>query len=130
MVEDSAGNLAIASVYLEGQGAVIKFERRGVNVPDLILRNMPIDVILMDLMLPKNTNGFDIVDQIRQVPALRAIPIVVVSAADPDKAMPIARRKGLAGFICKPLTPQLAYHIAQVLTGKQVWIGDSGLMFS
>ena len=91
---------------------------------------MPIDVILMDLMLPKNGNGFDIVDQIRQVPELRPIPIVVVSAADPDTAMPIARQKGLAGFISKPLTPKITYYVAEVLKGKQVWIGDTGLTFS
>ncbi len=130
IIEDNVGNLAIASVYLEGQGAIVKFERRGLNVPEMISKHMPIDVILVDLMLPKNANGFDIVDQIRQIPELRSIPIVVVSAADPDMAMPIARQKGLAGFISKPLTPQIAYFVAEVLKGKQVWIGDGGFMFS
>ncbi len=128
IVEDSAGNLAIASVYLEGQGAIIKFERRGINVPEMIARHLPIDVILMDLMLPRNANGFEIADEIRQVPELKNIPIIVVSAADPDRAMPIARQKGLAGFVSKPLTPQITYYVAEVLKGKQVWIGDSGLI--
>jgi CheY-like chemotaxis protein len=130
IVEDNAGNLAIASVYLEGQSTIVKFERRGLNVPAMISKYMPIDVILMDLLLPKSGNGFDIVDQIRRVPELKSIPIVVVSAADPDRAMPIARQKGLAGFISKPVTPQIAYYVAEVLKGKQVRIGDSGFMFS
>ena len=130
IIEDNAGNLAIASIYLEGQGATVRFERRGTNVPDLIAKQMPIDVILMDLMLPNNASGFDIIDQIRQVPELKPIPIVIVSASDPDKAMPIARQKGLSGFISKPVTPQIAYHVADVLRGKHVWIGDSGFMFS
>ena len=130
MIEDNAGNLAIASIYLESQGAIVRFERRGANAPDLIARQMPIDVILMDLMLPNNAHGFEIVDQIRQVPELKPIPIVIVSASDPDTAMPIARQKGLAGFISKPVTPLIAHHIAEVLRGKQVWIGDSGLLFS
>ncbi len=130
VVEDSAGNLAVVRVYLEAQGAIIKFERRGINVPEMIFKQLPIDVILMDLMLPNRASGFDVVDQIQQVPELKSIPIVIVSAADPDRAMPIARQKGLAGFISKPVTPQLAYYIGEVLNGKQVWIGDSNFLFS
>src|SRR5438874_13559019 len=87
IVEDNTGNLAIASIYLENQGAKIKFERRGVRTPEAILQQMPIDLILTDLMLPNGISGFDIFDQIRQVPVLAAIPVVVVSSADPDTAM-------------------------------------------
>lgn len=129
IVEDNAGNLAIASIYLEGQGATVRFERRGDNVPKIILAQMPIDIILMDLMLPRNVSGFGVVDQIREIPELRMIPIVAVSAADPDRAMPVARQKGLAGFICKPVTPLIAQHIAKVLDGKQVWVADSDHSF-
>jgi two-component system chemotaxis sensor kinase CheA len=127
IIEDNAGNLAIASAYLESQGAIIRFERRGVNTPQVIVSQLPIDLILTDLMLPKNASGFDVIDQIRQVPDLAQIPVVAVSAADPDVAMPIARQKGFAGFISKPITPRIMHYVADVLNGKQVWIGDSGL---
>jgi len=130
IVEDNPGNLAIALIYLERQGAIVKFERRGIKVPEIISTQMPIDVILLDLMLPKNANGFDVVDQIRQFPELKSIPMIMVSAADPDAAMPVARQKGLAGFISKPVTPQIAFYVAEVLRGKPVWMGDSGFMFS
>lgn len=129
IIEDNAGNLAIASIYLENQGATIKFERRGVNTPQAILSQLPIDLILTDLMLPKGVSGFDVFDKIRQVPELANIPVVAVSAADPDTAMPIARQKGLAGFICKPITPQIIQYVSEVLNGKQVWIADSGSMY-
>jgi CheY-like chemotaxis protein len=127
IIEDNAGNLAIASTYLEWEGAKLKFERYGVNTPNTILNNMPIDIILTDLMLPKNISGFDVCDQIRQIPELAQIPILVISAADPDVAMPIARQKGLAGFISKPITPRITQYVADVLDGKPVWIGDSGI---
>lgn len=128
IIEDNAGNLAIASIYLENQGAKIKFERRGVNTPQAILKALPIDLILTDLMLPKGISGFDVFDQIRQIPELANIPVVAVSAADPDVAMATARKKGFAGYISKPITPQIVLHIADILDGKQVWVGDSGLM--
>ena len=129
IVEDNAGNLTIASIYLENQGAKIKFERRGANTPQVILKELPIDLILTDLMLPKGVSGFDIFDQIRQVPELKHIPVAAISAADPDIAMPIARSKGFAGFISKPITPLIIQHVADLLDGKQVWIGDSGMLF-
>jgi CheY-like chemotaxis protein len=127
ILEDNAGNLAIATVYLESQGAIVKFERRGVNTAQLIMNHLPIDLILTDLMLPKNASGFDVIDQIRQVPELAKIPVVAVSAADPDVAMPIARKKGFAGFISKPITPRIIQYVADALSGKQVWIADSNL---
>jgi CheY-like chemotaxis protein len=130
IIEDNAGNLAIASIYLENQGATIKFERRGVNTAQAILSQLPIDLILTDLNLPKGISGFDIFDKIRQIPELINIPVVAVSAADPDIAMPIARKKGLAGFISKPITPHIIQYVSEVLNGKQVWIADSGSMFS
>jgi CheY-like chemotaxis protein len=127
IVEDNTGNLAIASIYLENQGAKIKFERRGLRTPEAILQQMPIDLILTDLMLPNGVSGFDIFDQIRQVPVLAAIPVVAVSSADPDTAMAKARQKGMSGYISKPISPRIAQYLAEVLAGKQVWIGDSSL---
>ncbi len=127
IVEDNAGNLAIASIYLERQGAKISFSRRGENVSQTILRYLPIDLILTDLMLPDNVSGFDVFNQIRQVPELAHIPIVAVSAADPDTAMPKARQMGFAGYISKPITPLIVQYVVRAVSGKQVWIAESNM---
>ena len=66
IVEDDAGNLAVASVYLRQQGALVSYERWGRETAQAILAQMPIDIILMDLMFPNNVSGFDVFDQIRQ----------------------------------------------------------------
>src|SRR5258708_32039688 len=81
IVEDNVGNLAVASVYLEQDGARIKVERRGLKTAQAILRSLPIDIVLTDLMLPNSVSGFDIFDQIRAVPELATIPIVAVLAS-------------------------------------------------
>jgi CheY-like chemotaxis protein len=47
-------------------------------------------VILLDLMMPA-MNGWTFVDRVREVPALRDIPIVVVTAAGPHWGYPVAR---------------------------------------
>lgn len=130
IVEDNVGNLAVASVYLEQEGAKIKVERRGIKTAQAILRSLPVDIILTDLMLPNSVSGFDIFDQIRAIPELATIPVVAVSAADPDVAMPRARQKGFAGYIAKPITPRITAYVAAVLEGKPIWIADSDMLYS
>jgi CheY-like chemotaxis protein len=125
MIEDNTNNLAVAMAHLRSQGATVLYEKWGSGTPELIARALPIDVILLDLMLPNDVNGFDVFDEIQQVPDLAAILVVVISAVDPDVAMPKARQKGLAGFIAKPISVYIGKYIADVLGGKQVWIAES-----
>lgn len=124
IVEDDAGNLAVASVYLRQHGASVSHERWGRETAQAIVAQLPIDIILMDLMFPNNVSGFDIFDQIQQVKQLQNIPVVAVSAADPDSAMPKALAKGFFGFISKPISPRIVKHIAAVLEGKKVWAAE------
>ena len=129
IVEDDAGNLAIASVYLRQQGAIVLFERWGRETAQAIVPHLPIDVILMDLMFPNNISGFDVFTQIRAVPQLAHIPVVAVSAADPDSAMPKALAMGFSGFISKPVSPRISRHIAKVIDGKKVWAAEDSSGF-
>lgn len=125
IVEDDAGNLAIASHYLRQAGARIRFDRWGVDTPDNILKAMPVSVILMDLMFPQHISGFDVFQQIQQVAELRAVPVVAVSAMDPDIATPRAMQLGFAGFIAKPIAASIVRHVADVIHGKKVWVAVS-----
>ncbi len=127
IIEDNPGNLAVVSFYLEQEGAKIKVERYGVNTVEVLLKSLPIDLILTDLMLPQGVSGFDVYDRIREVPELRSIPVIALSAADPDAAMLTARAKGFAGFISKPVTRRITQHVTDVLNGKQIWVADPNM---
>ena len=120
IVEDNAGNLAIVSAHLRNAGASVFYERWGYETPKAIQRFLPID-----LMFPNNVTGFDVFDQIQAVPELSSIPIVVVSAADPDEAMPKARAKGFKGFISKPISISIVRYVNEVLNGVPVSIAES-----
>lgn len=122
IVEDNMGNLAIATFYLEQHGGAKTFSDRWVKrTPEIILGRLPIDVILMDLMFPNNVSGFDVFAQIKAVPALAHIPIVAVSASDPDRAVPRAMAAGFAGFISKPISDLISRQVADIIAGKRVW---------
>ena len=81
---------------------------------------------MLDLGLPRGLSGYDVFEKIKAEPELADISVVVVTAADPSIEMPIARNKGMQGFISKPLSyANFGKTIAAVLDGQQVW-GELG----
>ncbi len=122
-VEDDVKNKAIAQIILEQAGGVFAFDRWGNEATIGKLRAfMPIDVILLDLMLPQGVTGYDVFDAIRAQPEFACIPIVAVSAADASAEIPKTRAKGFAGFIGKPVSLQLfPQQLAEILDGGSVW---------
>jgi CheY-like chemotaxis protein len=82
----------------------------------------PVDLILLDLMLPNNVSGYDIFDRIGAFSDFAKVPIVAVSAADPGVAVPKVRAKGFAGFIAKPIEFEIfPSQIARILNNQPVW---------
>ncbi len=125
VVEDDAGNLAIVSHLLQHQGAVVHFDRWGSATIERLRVLQPIDMILVDLMLPRNISGYDIFDQVKAIPDLANIPIVAVTALDSNTEMNKARSKGFSGYLCKPFSfIDFPRHIAAILDGQQIWADD------
>lgn len=122
IVEDNLANRAITQMLLERHGASTAIERTGAQAVSKLQEFAPVDVILLDLMLPDGVSGFDIYDAIRQMDAFKAVPVVVVSASDPAETMPQARRKGFAGFISKPIDfNHFPEQIARIIEGEHIW---------
>lgn len=126
IVEDNLANRAIEQMLLERNGARTAIERWGKNTIERLQAFAPVDIIIMDLMLPDGVTGFDVTDEIRQNPDFADIPVVAVSASDPAETLPIAKRKGFSGFISKPIDFEyFPVQIARILNGEQIWVeGD------
>ena len=124
IIEDDATNLAIISSILRRNGATVSYDRWGRETIERIIKAMPIDIILLDLMLPNGVSGYDIFEQIKATPELNGLPVVAVSASDPGIEMNRARQKGLMGFISKPVDhKRFPHHIATIIEGTPFW-GD------
>ena len=83
---------------------------------------MPVDLIMLDLMLPRGVTGYEVFDAIRREPEFGHIPIAAVSAADPSVEMPKTREKGFAGFISKPISLRFfPNQVTELLKGGNVW---------
>jgi len=127
IVEDDMMNMAVNSAALRRSGATIIQDPWNTNTINELLQQLPIDIILLDLMLHHNINGYDIFDEIKAQPKLADIPIIVVSAADPTVEIPKAKEKGLAGFIGKPIRPYwFAKQIVSCMNGEPVWYVQDG----
>ena len=122
VLEDDVNNLAIISSILSRIGMTVYFDTWGRNTAVQIKKFMPIDIILLDMMLPNNVSGYDVFDAIRATPGLEEVPVVAVTAMDPGTEMAKARAKGFSGYIGKPIRSRtLARAIAAILNGQQVW---------
>lgn len=122
-IEDDLKNRSIVQAILEQAGARFSFERWGKDETLQRLHDFsPVDIILLDLMFPDHVSGYDIYARIRADSQFAAVPILIVSAADPAIEMPKARKLGLSGFIAKPIDFRLfPQQIADCLAGQAVW---------
>jgi two-component system cell cycle response regulator DivK len=125
IVEDDSRNRAVMLTILQQQGAKTSFDQWGQQTIERIKSHEKVDLILMDLMLPRGVTGYDVFAHLQEDVTLASIPVVVVSASDPALEMNKARKLGFSGFISKPIQYQsFAQTIAMVLEGKQVWIDE------
>jgi len=123
LVEDNPGNAAIIQMLLEQEGAkVLRGGRGGSETIALLQKYLPLDIVLLDLMLPQGLTGYDVFDAIRAQPGTQRIPIVAVSASVPADTIPHVRRKGFNGFIAKPVDFMLfGDQVRSIMEGKAVW---------
>jgi CheY-like chemotaxis protein len=123
IVEDDVSNMAVYSVALSSNGASVIQDPWNANTIDLIKRTMPVDIILLDLMLRRGVSGYDIFDAIKADPEIADIPVVAVSASDPEIEFPRAQNKGFTGFIGKPISLlNFPIQVAACINGEHLWL--------
>ena len=67
------------------------------------MRNDPPDLMILDVMLPKR-NGFEILKLLKSDPALRAIPVIVLTAKGQPQDRRMAEALGVEDFMTKPFS--------------------------
>ena len=75
-------------------------------------------IILLDLNMPR-MNGIEFLRELRGDPALRLIPVVVLTTSDEDRDKVEASQLNVAGYIVKPVT--LAHFIETMATLNKYW---------
>ncbi len=99
-VEDNAANLALVTKVLGHVGYEVEGAVTGEEGLECIQRDPP-DLVLLDLDLP-GIDGFEVVQTIKAIPALSAIPFIAISASVMKQERKMALDAGCFSFIEKP----------------------------
>lgn len=80
------------------------------------------DVVLLDLNLPI-LDGREVLVRLRENPATKDIPVVIVSTSDYDKDIEFGRTRGVRHYIIKPLAVDNVIEIFAALSGWSLIAG-------
>ena len=104
IAEDKAANRAVLQNMLEPLGFEIVMAENGQQEIELAQQLQP-DLILTDLVMPVKT-GFEAIAELRNLPQMQDIPIIVVSASVLDTDKEKSKLVGCQGFLSKPVDEQ------------------------
>ena len=141
VVEDDDDMRRGLALRLRSFGYDVVVAQDGVGAVSVARAERP-DLVLLDIGLPAG-NGLVVLERYANLPALCAIPVVVLTGQDPRTAEPAARRFHVAAFLRKPTgNDVLAETISRALQGETIpaqypagrpavdwssWGGPSGL---
>lgn len=81
----------------------LSFAKDGVAALDVLRQsNLQPDLILLDLKMPRMT-GREFLEVVKAEPALRRIPVVVLTSSDAPDDVDKAYRAGCNGYVTKPV---------------------------
>jgi len=101
MIEDNAPFVTALKMLLKLEGYEPRVAGSREEIVTALRATPSPDVILLDVNLA-DTNGFEILARIRQHPALRAIPVIMLTAQTSRKDVLHALAHGANGYITKP----------------------------
>jgi CheY-like chemotaxis protein len=102
VVDDDSAYCTIIRELLVRHGYQVRLAYGADQALDLLQRERP-DLILADLMMPE-VDGLTFLKQLRQSPAQRRIPTIVVSALVLAKERLAAVQAGADAFVAKPFS--------------------------
>jgi two-component system OmpR family response regulator len=119
VIEDDPEILKLLQIFLKLEG----FETRiASNRAEIVaaFRTPPLpDLVLLDIRLP-DTNGFDVLARIRQYPAMKTLPVIMLTAEATREAVLKGLVGGADGFVTKPFQiDRLVKAVKTVLGLKQ-----------
>lgn len=81
------------------------------------LRKQPLpDAVLLDVMLP-DTNGFEILQRMKQVPALKTVPVIMTTAEATRAAVTRGLVGGADGYLTKPFKTDILVKAVRTVLG-------------
>lgn len=116
IVEDDENTAALIELTLRTRGYQT---RRACNRQETAegLAETPLPhLVLLDVLMP-DANGFDVLDRIRQNPALENIPVLMLTALAERRDVVNGLRIGADGYVTKPVLPSVLLKAVEAVLG-------------
>ena len=118
IVEDEPHIIESLSFVLGREGFLVSSALDGEAAVEVLRRDPP-DLVILDVMLPR-LNGFEVLKLAKADPALKAIPVIVLTAKGQQQDRRIAEEFGADVFVTKP------YANAEVVGAVRQLLGENG----
>jgi len=87
---------------------------------EIVIEPPPPDIIFLDLNMPRK-NGFQCLEEIRNTPKLKDIPIVIFSTTTNEEAVNKTYQHGANYYVCKPTSFQLLIKAVETVLTIEMW---------
>lgn len=116
IIDDDEATGKLIELTLHAMGCKTRRARnRQEIVQGLAEKPLP-HLVLLDILLP-DANGFDVLNRIRQHPALQKIPVILLSALGERKDVTRGLSLGADGYITKPVLPSVLLRAVEAAIG-------------
>jgi sigma-B regulation protein RsbU (phosphoserine phosphatase) len=103
VVDDDAMNREMLARRLRRSGYSVSTAEDGVHALRL-MRTQHFDLVLLDLIMP-GLDGFQVLGRVRNDPALRDVPVLMLSALDEENGIARCIEMGAEDYLPKPVNP-------------------------
>lgn len=104
IVEDQDSIRRMIEALVQARGYKVKAASSGAKALDMASVEPP-DLVLLDLTMPGQFDGFEVCRRLRAEAATRSIPIIVITAMDDDGSRTRATEAGASAYYTKPFSP-------------------------
>jgi len=104
VVEDQDSIRSLIEALVSARGHKVTAVANGAKALDVAFQSPP-DIVLLDLHLPGQYDGFAVCEKLRAGAGTKNTPIVVISAKDDATARARATEVGATAFYGKPFSP-------------------------
>ena len=104
VVEDQDSIRRMIEALVSARGHHVVAVGSGAKAVEMAMHKTP-DIVLLDLHLPGQYDGFDVCKRLRQDPATKNVPVVIISAKDDAPTRAEAQKIGATAYYGKPFSP-------------------------
>lgn len=104
VIDDSQTERLLMTEMLLRAGCIVQTANDGMEGWTMLFRERP-HCLLLDILLP-NVNGFELCRRLRQIEALRTLPIIFISSKNTALDRQYGLRMGANDYLAKPFSEQ------------------------